>query len=171
MCNFWNFGQWPSFMHKFGNFENRPASWKLVLVDQKLAQFRPPGVERQLFQMITNDLSPWKLGHNSKRLIVERNRLKIWPMWVYVAEMLVFFTWNMSRSLGDIWCTFPKKLRNSRRTTHCRAKKTKNWASGRGKGVYITCMLVFLTLNRSRSFEVMHYKHHDQSTEAYGPLV
>ncbi len=32
-------------------------------------------------------------------------------------------------------------------------------------------MLVFLTLNMSRSFEVMHCKHHNQSTEAYGPLV
>ncbi len=21
MCNFWNFGQWPSFMPKYGNFE------------------------------------------------------------------------------------------------------------------------------------------------------
>ncbi len=28
-----------------------------------------------------------------------------------------------------------------------------------------------LTLNMSRSFEVMHCKHHNQSTEAYGPLV
>ncbi len=49
MCNF---GQLPSFMHKYGNFENRPISWKLVPVEQKLAQFRPPGVERQLFQIL-----------------------------------------------------------------------------------------------------------------------
>ncbi len=32
-------------------------------------------------------------------------------------------------------------------------------------------MLVFLTLYMSSSFEVMHCKHHNQSTEAYGPLV
>ncbi len=48
----WNFGQWPSFMPKYGSFENRPVSWKLVPVEQKLAQFRPPGVERQLFQIL-----------------------------------------------------------------------------------------------------------------------
>ncbi len=32
-------------------------------------------------------------------------------------------------------------------------------------------MLIFLTLNMSRSFEVMHCNNHNQSTEAYGPLV
>ncbi len=30
MCNFWNFGQWPSFMPKYGNFRNRSVSRKLL---------------------------------------------------------------------------------------------------------------------------------------------
>ena len=53
-------------MPKYGNFKNRPVSWKLVPVEQKLAQFRPPEVERQLFQMITNGYSLRKLGRSSK---------------------------------------------------------------------------------------------------------
>ena len=34
MCNFWNFGQLPSFMPKYGNFENGPVSWKQLPVEQ-----------------------------------------------------------------------------------------------------------------------------------------
>ncbi len=30
MCHFWNFEQWPSFMAKYGNFENQPLSQKLL---------------------------------------------------------------------------------------------------------------------------------------------
>ncbi len=35
MCNFWNFGHLPSFMPKYGNFENRPVSRKPLLVERK----------------------------------------------------------------------------------------------------------------------------------------
>ena len=35
MCNFWNFGQWPSFMPKYGNFENGPISRKPLPVERK----------------------------------------------------------------------------------------------------------------------------------------
>ncbi len=35
MCNFWNFGHFPSFMPKYGNFENWPVSWKSLPVEQK----------------------------------------------------------------------------------------------------------------------------------------
>ncbi len=31
--NFWHFGQWPSFMPKYGNFENRPVSRKPLPVE------------------------------------------------------------------------------------------------------------------------------------------
>ncbi len=33
MCNFWNFGQWPSFIPKYGNFENLPVSQKPLPVE------------------------------------------------------------------------------------------------------------------------------------------
>ncbi len=45
MCNLCIFCQWPSFIPKYGNFENRPVSWKPLHVEQELAQFRPLGVE------------------------------------------------------------------------------------------------------------------------------
>ena len=45
-CNFWNFGVWPSFMPKYGNFENGPVYWKPLPVEVKQAQFRPLRVER-----------------------------------------------------------------------------------------------------------------------------
>ena len=35
MCNFWNFGQLPSVMPKYGNFENWPISLKPLPVEQK----------------------------------------------------------------------------------------------------------------------------------------
>ncbi len=57
------------------------------------------------------------------------------------------------------------KLGRDSKTAHYRVKERKIWISG----VYGECMLAFLTL--SRSFEVMHCKHLNQSTEAYGPLV
>ena len=72
MCNF---GQWPSFMPKYGNFENLPIFWKLVPVEQKLAQCRSPGVERQymyncwnFFKYYTKRLFTFFriLGRNSK---------------------------------------------------------------------------------------------------------
>ena len=34
-CNSWDFGQWPSFMPKYGNFENRPVSQKPLPVERK----------------------------------------------------------------------------------------------------------------------------------------
>ncbi len=34
-------------MPKYANFENRPVSWKWLLVDGKKAQFQPLGVERE----------------------------------------------------------------------------------------------------------------------------
>ncbi len=37
LCNFWNFGQWPSFMPKYGNFENGPVSRKPLPVERKLS--------------------------------------------------------------------------------------------------------------------------------------
>ncbi len=50
MCNFGNFGQWASFiMPKYGNFENHPVSRRPLSVERKSAQFRPAGVERQLY--------------------------------------------------------------------------------------------------------------------------
>ncbi len=64
-------------MPKYGNFENRPVSWKVVPVEHNLAQFRPPGVERQyMYKSITggtfSDIIPKgyslfrKLDRNSK---------------------------------------------------------------------------------------------------------
>ncbi len=35
MCNFWNFGQWPSFMPKYDSFENRLISRKRLPIEQK----------------------------------------------------------------------------------------------------------------------------------------
>ena len=33
MCNFWNFAQWPSFMPKYGKFENQPVSRKPLHIE------------------------------------------------------------------------------------------------------------------------------------------
>ncbi len=33
MCNFWNFGQWPNFVPKNGNFENWPVSRKPLPIE------------------------------------------------------------------------------------------------------------------------------------------
>ena len=59
-------------MPKYDNFQNRPVSWKLVPVEQTLAQFRPPGVERQLYQILyqTTILSE-NYAATQKRLTVE----------------------------------------------------------------------------------------------------
>ena len=46
--------------------------------------------------------------------------------------------------------SFRKLSRNSKRA-HRKGKRTKIWTSG----VYVTCMLVFLTLSKSRSFGVI----------------
>ena len=58
-------------MPNYGNFENRPVSWKLVPIEQNLAQFRP---ERQFMYnsitfsvIIPKGYSRFrKLGRNSK---------------------------------------------------------------------------------------------------------
>ena len=41
------FCQWPIFMPKYCNFGNLSISQKLLPVEQKSAQFRPPGVEKE----------------------------------------------------------------------------------------------------------------------------
>ena len=46
VCNFWHFGQCPSFMPQNGNFENGPVSRKLLPIEGKQAQFRTLGVEK-----------------------------------------------------------------------------------------------------------------------------
>ncbi len=33
--NIWHFGKWPSFMPKYGNYENQPISRKLLPVEWK----------------------------------------------------------------------------------------------------------------------------------------
>ncbi len=206
---------WPSFMPFFyGNFEKWPVSWKLVPIEQKLAQFWPPGVEKQLYVQLL-ELSEivyqtaihffQKLGRNLKAahhrakhmkiwalvcsmhvgifdqawtcqshlrsfsaltenwavtqkwLIVERNEQNFGSWRMYVA-LCFFFTLNISRSFGVIQCTFPppkKKQTNKQssnsKTAHRRAKRTTISALG----VYVACMLVFLTLNMSRLFGVI----------------
>ncbi len=58
MCHFWNFGQWPSFIAKYGNFENQPLSWKLLPIQRKYAQFLHPGIERECMCNFWN-FGPW----------------------------------------------------------------------------------------------------------------
>ncbi len=48
-CNLWHFGQWPSFMPKYCNFENRPVSRKPLPVELKHAQFRPPRGRKRVY--------------------------------------------------------------------------------------------------------------------------
>ncbi len=55
MYNLWHFGQWPSFMPKYGNFENQPVSRKPLPIEQ--AKFRPPEVEREYM------CNFWNFGH------------------------------------------------------------------------------------------------------------
>ncbi len=43
MGNLWHFGQWPSFMPKYGNFENRPVSRKPLPIEEKKVNFNPLG--------------------------------------------------------------------------------------------------------------------------------
>ena len=91
------------------------------------------------------------LACKSKMAYHRVKRTKIRASGVFVACMMVFLTMKMSRSFGVIWDTFPEKPCNPR-TAHRRAIGTKTWAPGRGRGMYIACILVFLTLNMSRSF-------------------
>ncbi len=41
-----------SFMPKYGNFENRPLSQKTLPIEQKYAQFRRPGIERECMSLL-----------------------------------------------------------------------------------------------------------------------
>ena len=54
MCHFWNLCQWPSFMAKYGNFENQPLSRKPLLIQRIYAQFRRPGIERECMCNVWN---------------------------------------------------------------------------------------------------------------------
>ncbi len=58
------------------------------------------------------------------------------------------FDLEMSRSLGVILCTFPKKGGTTRKQLIVE-QNMKIWASG----VYVVCILVFLTLNMSGSWD------------------
>ena len=58
MCYFLNFGQWASFLAKYGNFENQPLSQKLLLIHRKYAQFRHPRIERVCIVQLLN-FGPW----------------------------------------------------------------------------------------------------------------
>ncbi len=51
MCNFCNFCRWPSFMSKYGHFDNRTVSRKPLPLQRKLAGTRPPGVENIYVQL------------------------------------------------------------------------------------------------------------------------
>ncbi len=48
----WNFGHLPSFMPKYGNFENLPLSQKPLPIEQKYAEFQRPGLERMYMQLL-----------------------------------------------------------------------------------------------------------------------
>ena len=41
MCNFWNFGQWPSFMPKYGNLESWPRISEITRHRAKISSIRP----------------------------------------------------------------------------------------------------------------------------------
>ena len=45
MCNFWNFGQWPSYMPKYGNFEN-VRIMETAAHRAKISSILTPRVER-----------------------------------------------------------------------------------------------------------------------------
>ncbi len=92
ICNFWNFGQWLSFMPKYyGNFENRPVSLKPLPVEQQYAQFRSLGVEGGYIHVQILTLWPMakflaKYGNfenrpiSRKPLPVEQKKAQFWPL-------------------------------------------------------------------------------------------
>ncbi len=55
-CDFWHFGQWPSLMPKYGNFDNRHVSRKMLLLvskseKHKLDSWGRNGVYVQLLEL------------------------------------------------------------------------------------------------------------------------
>ncbi len=84
---------------------------------------------------------------------------------------VIFFYLEHMKLIGVIQCISPppkKKAQRTSKTAHRRAKQTKIWTTG---GVWRLHVGIFLTLNMSRSFEVIQCRHHNQITEASGPLV
>ena len=54
MCNFWNFGHLPSFLPKYGSFENWPVSWKPQTVERILKNLKiDPYVNEPKFILVT----------------------------------------------------------------------------------------------------------------------
>ena len=69
MCNFWNFGHLPSFISKYGNFENWPVSLKPLPIKQNKLNFHP---------------SPWSrkcICATSGTLVNGRFHTQIWQFW------------------------------------------------------------------------------------------
>ncbi len=104
MCNFWNFGHLPSFMPKYGNFENRPVSRKSLPVEQKQAQFQPLesicatfGIPAQI----------WKFSKSAtiSETAARRARMSsISSPWVRKREYVPLLDlWPMAKFHGQIW--------------------------------------------------------------------
>ena len=106
MCNFWNFGQWASFMPRYCNFENWPVSWKPLSIEQKYATFQLLRVER----VLTGIFNFWNFGHlkigpyHGNRCPYSKNKLNFEPL--RKKEYMCNF-WNFGQ-----WPTFMPKYGN-----------------------------------------------------------
>ncbi len=56
---FWRMAKHANFMPKYGNFENQPLSRKPLHIEQKYAQFRRPGIERECMSLL---LELWRMA-------------------------------------------------------------------------------------------------------------
>ncbi len=152
MCNCCNFGQWPSFMPKYDNFENRPVSRKPLPVERKETQFRPPEVERQYKYNCWNfsdtilngySLFPKIWAVTQKRLTVEQNRWKFGPRLCMQQQGWHFWPWTCLGHLVSFSALFRKLGRNSK-MTHRRAKRTEIWTLVGVCSMYVFFSVFFL---------------------------
>ncbi len=68
--------QLPSFMPKYGNFENGPVSWKPLLVEQKISSISTPLVRKWVYVQLLESLPKYENFENRsvsrKPLPIER---------------------------------------------------------------------------------------------------
>ncbi len=73
LLEFWPIAKHASFMPKYGNFENHPLSRKPLPIEQKYAQFRRPGIERECMSQL---LKLWPMG----KLVVKQSAKAYGPL-------------------------------------------------------------------------------------------